>query len=625
MADPVAIENIINLEQQIEQSSTEVTLETTMTSSSTTTTTSTATVVEKKKKKSTKKSKKSKQDSTAKQVLRIENKNKKIHVRSVDASQVQQKFNRAAGTDNENGASQLCKLCNKQVFQMERIKAERVIWHKNCFTCTECSKKLSVDNYNSHEGLLYCKPHFKQLFQPKAVLDSDEPYYSKPEPTIRESHPMELPSDVVRGSENSNSNWGMEELSNLDLKSRFSLFEKASTATSDDNGIRDDHRPVKRSDSILSRLARFDRENSNLKNQLSQSCSNMEFEDSSSEGEEGLLYDERSLIGPDNSISFASISNIKSKWEDDKNATPLSRKEELARLRKEEIQLIRAKQCQGRQLRLKEQYENAVQETTNEVSNKVNDVSVDAEKIRNIKDIFEKGIDGEVVKNSEQLVAVDPEKLKSLKDMFEKANDGVNEEKHDRTEELNVPGAITKEARNMFKQMEENGFQNTHKNKQELYGLENKESFKTTSTMLDLFRRLEKEPDGYLDYGEDEDDEEEDSEEGSSEGEGSQDEEEEDDDADLNYNTGLTPQQEELLQIARDRAQGKNLRDKFERWEFSTNEEKQLYEKQFMIPESEEIQSSLNTAKNLRAHFEQLQKEPSKPTEKPRIKVNRFV
>jgi len=625
MADPVAIENIINLEQQIEQSSTEVTLETTMTSSSTTTTTSTATVVEKKKKKSTKKSKKSKQDSTAKQVLRIENKNKKIHVRSVDASQVQQKFNRAAGTDNENGASQLCKLCNKQVFQMERIKAERVIWHKNCFTCTECSKKLSVDNYNSHEGLLYCKPHFKQLFQPKAVLDSDEPYYSKPEPTIRESQPMELPSDVVRGSENSNSNWGMEELSNLDLKSRFSLFEKASTATSDDNGIRDDHRPVKRSDSILSRLARFDRENSNLKNQLSQSCSNMEFEDSSSEGEEGLLYDERSLIGPDNSISFASISNIKSKWEDDKNATPLSRKEELARLRKEEIQLIRAKQCQGRQLRLKEQYENAVQETTNEVSNKVNDVSVDAEKIRNIKDIFEKGIDGEVVKNCEQLVAVDPEKLKSLKDMFEKANDGVNEEKHDRTEELNVPGAITKEARNMFKQMEENGFQNTHKNKQELYGLENKESFKTTSTMLDLFRRLEKEPDGYLDYGEDEDDEEEDSEEGSSEGEGSQDEEEEDDDADLNYNTGLTPQQEELLQIARDRAQGKNLRDKFERWEFSTNEEKQLYEKQFMIPESEEIQSSLNTAKNLRAHFEQLQKEPSKPTEKPRIKVNRFV
>merc|ERR1712136_239144 len=236
-----------------------------------------------------------------------------------------------------------------------------------------------------------------------------------------------------------------------------------------------------------------------------------------------------------------------------------------------------------------------------------------------------KGIDGEVVKTSEQPVVVDPEKLKSLKDIFEKANDGVNDEKHGRTEELNVPGAITKEARNMFKQMEENGFQNTHKNKQELYGLENKEAFKTTSTMLDLFRRLEKEPDGYLDYGDDEEDDEEESDEGSSNGEESYDEDEEDDEDNLNYNTGLTPQQEELLQIARDWAQGKNLRDKFERWEFSTDEEKHLYEKQFMIPESEEIQASLNTAKNLRAHFEQLQKEPSKPAEKPRIKVNRFV
>ena len=99
-------------------------------------------------------------------------------------------------------------------------------------------------------------------------------------------------------------------------------------------------------------LHRFDRENSNLQNHLSQSCGNFDIEDSSSEGEEGLLYDDLgngnrlSLISSDNSVSFGSISNIKSKWEDDKNAAPLSRKEELARQRKEEIQMIRAKQCQ---------------------------------------------------------------------------------------------------------------------------------------------------------------------------------------------------------------------------------------------------------------------------------------
>ena len=31
----------------------------------------------------------------------------------------------------------------------------------------------SVDIYSSHEGLLYCKPHFRELFKPKAVVDED--------------------------------------------------------------------------------------------------------------------------------------------------------------------------------------------------------------------------------------------------------------------------------------------------------------------------------------------------------------------------------------------------------------------------------------------------------------------
>ena len=36
-----------------------------------------------------------------------------------------------------------CKSCGKQVFQMEQIKAERAVWHKNCFRCTECNKQLT--------------------------------------------------------------------------------------------------------------------------------------------------------------------------------------------------------------------------------------------------------------------------------------------------------------------------------------------------------------------------------------------------------------------------------------------------------------------------------------------------
>ncbi|KAK2727064.1 hypothetical protein QYM36_007799, partial [Artemia franciscana] len=97
--------------------------------------------------------------------------NKKIHVRSVDASKVQKQFNQAS----ENQTPKSCKLCDRQVFQMEQIKAEKAVWHKNCFRCKECGKQLNVDTYESHEGILYCKPHYKQLFQPKAHFDDDEP------------------------------------------------------------------------------------------------------------------------------------------------------------------------------------------------------------------------------------------------------------------------------------------------------------------------------------------------------------------------------------------------------------------------------------------------------------------
>lgn len=273
---------------------------------------------------------------------------------------------------------------------------------------------------------------------------------------------------------------------------------------------------------------------------------------------------------------------------------------------------------------MKEQYEQATQEGRDGKECHVNDASVvDPEKIKHIKDIFEMGGNEErtsVNKSSEHLV--DPEKLKQLKGMFESGGDSAFGEKHERHEEV-ILGAITKEARNIFKQMEENGFQDKNRQKREQYGLENKDTFKSTSAMLDLFRRLEKEPDTYRE-NRDEDDYEEEEEDGSEgeysdDGHGSDDNEEEE-----NLPVGLTPQQQELLQIARDRAVAKNMREKFERWEFSTDEEKLAYEKTMMIPESEEIQASLNTTRNLRAMFENLQNEPPKP-EKPRIKVNRFV
>lgn len=49
----------------------------------------------------------------------------------------------------------------------------------------------------------------------------------------------------------------MEELNNLDLKSRFTVFERSQSNTQDDAEFKEDHKFVKRSESILSKLAKY--------------------------------------------------------------------------------------------------------------------------------------------------------------------------------------------------------------------------------------------------------------------------------------------------------------------------------------------------------------------------------
>ena len=41
----------------------------------------------------------------------------------------------------------------------------RFIYNHEIFVFT-----FSLDTYMSHEGVIYCKPHHKELFQPKAVI-----------------------------------------------------------------------------------------------------------------------------------------------------------------------------------------------------------------------------------------------------------------------------------------------------------------------------------------------------------------------------------------------------------------------------------------------------------------------
>ena len=64
-------------------------------------------------------------------------------------------------------ASPKCVVCDKSVYEIEKLVADERVFHKTCFKCGHCSKTLSLGNYASINEKTYCKPHFKQLFAEK--------------------------------------------------------------------------------------------------------------------------------------------------------------------------------------------------------------------------------------------------------------------------------------------------------------------------------------------------------------------------------------------------------------------------------------------------------------------------
>jgi uncharacterized CHY-type Zn-finger protein len=73
-------------------------------------------------------------------------------------------------------APEKCCVCDKTVYIMDKLSADKKIFHKSCFRCNECKKALSLGNYAALEGALYCKPHFKQLFKLKGNYSEGEPF-----------------------------------------------------------------------------------------------------------------------------------------------------------------------------------------------------------------------------------------------------------------------------------------------------------------------------------------------------------------------------------------------------------------------------------------------------------------
>ncbi|CAL8108701.1 unnamed protein product [Orchesella dallaii] len=293
-----------------------------------------------------------------------------------------------------------CTSCEKQVFQMELIRAEKKDWHKNCFRCVTCRKVLSVDTYQSHEHKLYCKPHFKELFQPKAVVEEPQEERKKPklQVIICESQPKELPPDVVRASDTPST--GLEDIS-IDVRSKFELFENFKESSDRQSA---DPLPVKRSASVLAKLKKYESSLSNGNAELNgvsdedlHGVDGIELQSDEEEEEEdqdnSVIRSEikRKLKNPLQAMNeiahFKQMEQVRSKWEDgavSQTSTSDSRKEEL--------QKFRSRLCQGKSNQLKEMYEKALEgDGGNTTTSRQEIEELKSERSRAFREMFEKG------------------------------------------------------------------------------------------------------------------------------------------------------------------------------------------------------------------------------------------
>lgn len=61
----------------------------------------------------------------------------------------------------------ICLKCEKPVYAAEELLAGGQKWHKVCFKCNLCNKRLDSVNVNAHDNMLWCKQCYGRKFGPK--------------------------------------------------------------------------------------------------------------------------------------------------------------------------------------------------------------------------------------------------------------------------------------------------------------------------------------------------------------------------------------------------------------------------------------------------------------------------
>ncbi|KJE91791.1 zyxin-binding protein [Capsaspora owczarzaki ATCC 30864] len=64
-------------------------------------------------------------------------------------------------------ASNICPRCTKAVYMAEEILACGHKWHKACFLCKVCNKRLDSTTATDKDGQVYCKSCYGKEFGPK--------------------------------------------------------------------------------------------------------------------------------------------------------------------------------------------------------------------------------------------------------------------------------------------------------------------------------------------------------------------------------------------------------------------------------------------------------------------------
>ncbi|XP_075731086.1 uncharacterized protein LOC119180953 isoform X13 [Rhipicephalus microplus] len=351
----------------------------------------------------------------------------------IDKQRLQNKFNKIKIDESKC----FCRKCGTHVYPVERIIAEKNFYHKNCFRCKECNKLLSVDGYMSHETEIYCKIHFKQLFQPKARFDNDAgPPVTTPEADesqegrqrrhemiIRENIPEELPPDVVRSAPeeslpegDTKTDDGLHNI-NLDLgniRQRFESPQESVPSVADRSALG-------RSESLLQRLEKYQSVAAGERNGDAHSPTESEDEDSS------VVRETKTK----EKVVYEGLSSLKSQWESGAVSSHQERTEET----KEELAKLRKKMCLGRSESMRQVYQKAVEDANRIQAGRAEQISVEGQEARatSIKEKFEAGV---VTQETEA------EKIERLQ-----------REKQEELSVFNETG-IAHEAKNIFKQLD---------------------------------------------------------------------------------------------------------------------------------------------------------------------------